>query len=120
MVNPNEYESPAPATIALVVTPPSGSVTSTSTLAMEKSSVASTEIVTVEAVGVVLLVGASLVLMVTDSLMHVIPAVALGIGVAAWGTVTQVRRRVLMGATAVVAALVLLVAVPLVSLIGKQ
>jgi hypothetical protein len=81
--------------------------------------VASTEIVAVEAVGVVLLVGASLVLMVTDSLMHVIPALALGIGVAVWGTLTRVRRRVLMGATTVVAALLLLVAVPLVSLMPE-
>ncbi|HEX6887132.1 MAG TPA: hypothetical protein VF143_03420 [Candidatus Nanopelagicales bacterium] len=83
------------------------------------TSVRSPEIVVVEVVGVALLVGASLVLMVTESLAHVVPALLLGIAVTVWGGVTQVRRRVLMGAVAVLGALLLLVAVPLVQLLPQ-
>ena len=73
----------------------------------------SPEIVAVELVGVGLLVGASLVLMVTENLTNVLPALALGVAITGWGVITRVRRRVLAGGLVVLAAAVLVLAVPL-------
>ncbi|MGB7981190.1 MAG: hypothetical protein WCF36_10415 [Candidatus Nanopelagicales bacterium] len=73
----------------------------------------SPEMVAVELAGIGLLVGASLVLMVTESLAHVLPALALGVAITVWGMITQVRRRVLAGGVVVLAAAVLVLAVPL-------
>jgi hypothetical protein len=77
----------------------------------------SPEIVTMEAAGMAMLVGASLVQMVTESLLHSIPALALGIGLAAWGVITRVRRRLVFGASVVGVALILLVAGPIADLV---
>jgi hypothetical protein len=79
--------------------------------------VTSREIVSLEQVGVVLLVGPSLVQAVTDSPAYVVVALVLGLCVAAWGAVTKVRRRVASGALAVAAAVLIFVAVPLVQLL---
>ncbi|GAA6525308.1 hypothetical protein IDVR_11030 [Intrasporangium sp. DVR] len=75
------------------------------------------DIVWLELVGVALLVGPSLALAATESLAHVAVAFALGLGVAAWGVVSKVRRRVAAGVGVALVAVVLLVAVPLVLLL---
>ena len=74
-------------------------------------------IVTLEVVGIAFLVGASFVQAVTDSLVYIALAVVLGAAVAAWGLLTKVRRRVVAGSAVVLAAVVVLLAVPLVSLL---
>jgi hypothetical protein len=74
-------------------------------------------IVTLELVGIAFLVGASFVQSVTDSLAYVALALVFGAGVGAWGLLTKVRRRLLAGAGIVLAAVVVLLAVPLVSLL---
>ena len=79
--------------------------------------VADPDVVWLEQVGVALLVGPSLAQAVTESLAHVAVALALGLGVAAWGVVTTVRRRVAAGVGTGLLALLLLVAVPLVQLL---
>jgi len=73
--------------------------------------------VTLELAGVAFLVAVPLILSVTTSLLHAAVAATLGVGVAGWGLLSRVRRRVASGAVVVVIALVLLVAVPLVSLL---
>jgi len=78
---------------------------------------ASAEVVGVELVGLGLLVGPSLVSMVSDSLGWSLLALGLGLGVAAWGVLTRVRRRLLAGVGTVLVAMALLVLVPLVQLI---
>lgn len=80
-------------------------------------SVADPTIVSLEWVGVSLLVGPSIVQAVTDSLAYVAAVLALGLGVIAWGAVTKVRRRVAVGALVVLVAVLVLVAVPLVQLL---
>ena len=80
---------------------------------------ASPEIVAVEFVGEGLLVGAWLALMVTESPSYVLPAVMLGAGIAVWGVITRVRRRVMSGVAVVLTATVLLVAVPLLNLLPE-
>ena len=80
---------------------------------------ASPAIVAVELLGEGLLVGAWLALMVTESPSYVLPALVLGSGIAAWGVITKVRRRVMSGAVVVLTATVLLVAVPLLNLLPE-
>ena len=70
-----------------------------------------------ELVGIAFLVVSSLVQAVTESLLHALVAMGLGVAVAAWGLVTRVRRRVLAGVLVVGVAVVLLVAVPLVRML---
>ena len=79
--------------------------------------VATPEIVALELTGVAILVGAALVQAVTVSVVHGFTAVGLGALVVGWGAVTRVRRRVVAGVVVVLAALVLVLAVPLVSLL---
>ncbi len=78
---------------------------------------ATSPIVAVELAGVSFLVGAWAVQAVVSSLAYTLPLLALGVLIAAWGVVTRVRRRVGEGATVVLAAVVLVVAVPLVHLL---
>lgn len=77
------------------------------------------QIVTLEFVGIGFLVGASFVQAVAESLLYTMLALALGLLIAAWGLVTRVRRRLAAGAVVGLAALVLLVAVPLVRLLPE-
>ena len=79
--------------------------------------VASPEVVSVEMVAVAFLVGAPFVQAVTDSVLHALGAAGIGLAVVGWGAATRVRRRVAAGAVIVLAALVVLVAVPLVALL---
>lgn len=81
------------------------------------TSVASTEIIVVESVGIAFLVGASFVQAVTISIGYAVLAMALGLAIAGWGLVTRVRRRLLAGVLVMLAGAVLLVAVPLVQLL---
>ncbi|HEY8719180.1 hypothetical protein, partial [Pengzhenrongella sp.] len=78
---------------------------------------ASSRIVALEVVGVAFLVGASFVEALTVSITHALGATALGVGVAGWGALTRVRRRVVLGALVVLSAMVVLVVVPLVALL---
>lgn len=70
-----------------------------------------------EATGVLLVVGASFVQAFTTSLGYAVLAAFLGGLVAVWGLLTRVRRRLLMGASVVVGALVVLVLIPLAHLL---
>ena len=74
-------------------------------------------VVPLELLGVAFLVGAALVQAVVDSLAYAAIAIAIGAGVAGWGAVARVRRRVVYGAVVVVIAVVELIAVPLVRLL---
>jgi hypothetical protein len=74
-------------------------------------------VVALEMVGIAFVVGAALVQSVTTSLVYTAVALALGLAIGAWGVVTKVRRRVAAGVAIVVAAMVLLVALPLVQLL---
>jgi hypothetical protein len=65
-----------------------------------------------------LIVGASLVQAVTQSLLYALIAAGLGLAIAGWGALTRVRRRLFSGMTVVVAALLLLIVVPLVPLVS--
>ena len=85
--------------------------------ALRGERVADPDVVWLEQVGVALLVGPSLAQAVAESLAHVAVVLALGLGVAAWGVVTKVRRRVAAGVGTALLALLLLVAVPLVQLL---
>jgi hypothetical protein len=75
--------------------------------------VAAAEIVVLELVGVAFLVGSSFVQTFTDSVAYAALAVAIGLGLTAWGVVTRVRRRAAAGIGVVLVAVVLLVGVPL-------
>jgi hypothetical protein len=81
------------------------------------ASVASSEIVVVELIGIVFLVGSALVQTFTDSLAYAALAAAIGLGVVAWGALTKVRRRVAAGAAVVAVSVTLLIGVPLVNLL---
>jgi len=73
--------------------------------------------VTVELVGIGFVVGSSFVQTVTESIAFALLALTLGLLIAAWGLVSKVRRRLAAGAVIGLAALVLLVGVPLVRLL---
>ena len=60
-----------------------------------------------------------MVLMVTESPSYALPALMLGSGIAVWGVITKVRRRVMSGVVVVLIAAVLLVAVPLLNLLPE-
>ena len=72
---------------------------------------------TLELVGIAFVLGASFVQAVADSLAYVAVALLLGAAVGAWGLLTKVRRRVVACGVVVIAAVVVLLAVPLVNLL---
>ncbi len=74
-------------------------------------------VVALEGVGVAFLVGSSLVQAFSVGPQYAALVSAVGLGVAGWGGITQVRRRLVTGAALVVAGLVILVAIPLVRLL---
>lgn len=78
---------------------------------------AAPEIVMLDVLGMVFVVGASLVQTVTTSVAYGALAVALGAALAVWGALTQVRRRVVVGAGTIALALLLMVVPPLVELV---
>jgi hypothetical protein len=80
---------------------------------------ATTDVVALELAGVGFIAGAALVQTVTDSLGYAVLAIAEGVAIAFWGAVTKVRRRLAAGAGVVVAAVVLLIAVPLLPLLPE-
>lgn len=82
-----------------------------------RGNVAATEIVVLELTGVAFLVGAAFVQAVTEVVAYAVLAAALGLAVMGWGVLTKVRRRLATGAAIVLAAVVVLVAVPLVGLL---
>jgi hypothetical protein len=75
------------------------------------------EIVGLELAGIGFLVGAAFVQAVTEVVGYAALAAALGIGVAGWGLVTRVRRRLAAGVVTVAGALVVFVVVPMVRLL---
>ncbi|HET7276874.1 MAG TPA: DUF2510 domain-containing protein [Dermatophilaceae bacterium] len=79
--------------------------------------VAAPEIVALELVGVGFLVGAAFVQAVTEAVGYAVLAGAVGILLTGWGVVTRVRRRVATGSVVVLAAVVMLIGVPLVRLL---
>lgn len=70
-----------------------------------------------ELVGVLVLVGSSFVQAFTDSLGYALVAAGLSAGVAVWGVLTRVRRRLVLGSALVLAAVAVVVLVPLAQLI---
>ena len=79
--------------------------------------IAAPEIVGLEFVGLGFLVGSSFAQAVTENVAYALLAVTIGLVIAEWGMTTQVRRRLISGIVIVLAALVVLVAVPLVRLL---
>ncbi|HET8595243.1 MAG TPA: hypothetical protein VFM07_08350 [Intrasporangium sp.] len=77
------------------------------------------EVVVLELAGIALIVGPSLASAVTVGPGHAVAALVLGLAVAGWGVVTEVRRRVAAGVATVLLAVLLLVAVPLVDLLPQ-
>jgi hypothetical protein len=71
------------------------------------------DVVAVEFVGMSFLVGSALARTLGGHLWNGVLAIGIGVLVAAWGAVTQVRRRAVFGAVIVVLATVLLIGVPL-------
>ncbi len=71
-------------------------------------------VIVLEATGVAFLVVPPLAQMVGGDLSYVLIAVPLGVGIAAWGMLSRVRRRLAAGALTVVTAIVLLLGLPLV------
>lgn len=80
---------------------------------------ATPEIVSLEMIGIVFMVGASFVQAITETVAYTLVPLGVGCGIVAWGVLTKVRRRVAAGSTVVVASLVVLVAVPLVRLVPQ-
>lgn len=80
---------------------------------LQRADAAAPEIVALEVVGIGFLVGSSFTQAVTDEVAYATVAAALGVGVSAWGLVTQVRRRMMAGVLVVVGALVVFVGVPM-------
>ena len=76
-------------------------------------------IVGLDLVGMALVVGSALVQTVGDSPSYGLVAVALGLGLAAFGVLSRVRRRLFFGAATVILALVLIVVPPLVGLVDE-
>lgn len=81
--------------------------------------VASSEIVVLELAGIALLVGPFLVSGLTAGPLHVVAGLVVGLVIAGWGVVTEVRRRVAAGAASAFGAAVVLVAAPLVDLVPR-
>jgi hypothetical protein len=79
----------------------------------------SPELIVLEYAGMLFVVGASLVQTVSQSVLYGLLAMALGIGLAAWGFMTRVKRRIEVGAGAVAIAAVLMVSVPVVRIIPQ-
>jgi hypothetical protein len=86
---------------------------------LHDGNMAAPPIIALEFIGIGFLVGASFVQAVTENLLYTMVALALGLLIAAWGMVTRVRRRLAAGVAVGLAALVLLVAVPLVRLLPE-
>lgn len=74
-------------------------------------------VVTLESVGIAFLVGSAVVQTFTTSLAYAALVSVVGLGAAAWGGITRVRRRLVSGSLLVALGLLLLVAVPLVRLL---
>jgi hypothetical protein len=69
--------------------------------------------------GMAFMVGASLIQVVTRSSVHGLIGIVAGLVILAWSAVVQLRRRAWGGATAVVSAAVLMVAVPLARIVPQ-
>jgi len=79
--------------------------------------VAATEIVGLEFVGIGFLVGSSFAQALTENVAYALLALTFGLIIAEWGISSEVRRRLISGVAVVLAALVVLVGVPLVQLL---
>jgi len=79
--------------------------------------VAAPEILGLEFVGIGFLVGASFAQAVTENVAYALLALTFGLIIAEWGMASRVRRRLISGTVVVLAALVVLVGVPLVRLL---
>jgi len=71
-------------------------------------------LIALELLGMSLVVITALVQTITDSILYGLAAIGLALILLVWGVITRVRRRVFAGAFAVVGALVLILAVPVV------
>jgi hypothetical protein len=69
--------------------------------------------------GMLLLVGAALVQTVTSATVYGLVAGLLGVGLCAWGAVTRVRRRVVVGSVTLLLALFGMIAVPVAQLVPQ-
>ena len=69
--------------------------------------------VALEATGMAFLVIPSLVQMVAGDLVQALVVIPIGAGIAAWGIMSRVRRRLAVGALTIVVAVVLLLGLPL-------
>jgi hypothetical protein len=87
--------------------------------ALRSQAMIAPEIVVLELAGIALIVGPSLASAVTVGPGHAVAALVLGLAVAGWGVVTEVRRRVAAGVATALLAVLLLVAVPLVDLLPR-
>jgi hypothetical protein len=88
-----------------------------SDLPRDKPNSARLFVVPLEFIGVVILVAASFVQSITDSLAYAALAMGLGVLIIGWGLLTKVRRRLTTGAVVVVLGLLTLVGIPLSQLI---
>jgi hypothetical protein len=77
------------------------------------------DLLVLEYAGMAFVVGASLVQTVSDTVAYGLLAIALGAGLAVWGFITRVRRRTEVGAGAILVAVILMVAVPVVRIIPQ-
>jgi hypothetical protein len=77
------------------------------------------ELLALEYAGMAFVVGASLVQTVSDTVAYGLLAIALGAGLAVWGFISRVRRRTEVGAGAILVAVILMVAVPVVRIIPQ-
>jgi hypothetical protein len=76
-------------------------------------------IAAVDLSGMAFVVGAALVQTIAVDIAYGLLAILLGVAVAAWGAVTQVRRRAAFGAATVVAAVLAMLALPLADLVPR-
>jgi hypothetical protein len=86
-------------------------------LRSRERSLSAPELLAVEYIGMLLVVSTALFQTVADTVAYGLLGVGLGAGVAAWGVESRVRRRVWVGSGAVLAALVLMLGVPVVRLV---
>jgi hypothetical protein len=82
----------------------------------EDRPIATADVISLEVIGMGLIVGASLVQSVTGSPLYALIAAGLGLAITGWGALTRVRWRLFGGMIAVVASVLLLIIVPLVPL----
>ena len=79
--------------------------------------VATPDVISLESTGMGLVMGASLVQSIIQGPVYALIGAGLGLAIAVWGALTQVRRRLLGGVAAFAASLLLLIVVPLTSLV---